>query len=58
MGTDDFYRLFEGFIEEKQLDPITAKWLLERILSILFTNSENQKPKKEKTIRPVSINTA
>ncbi|WP_158096278.1 hypothetical protein [Anaeromassilibacillus sp. An172] len=48
MGTDDFYRLFEGFIEEKQLDPITAKWLLERILSILFTNSENQKPKKEK----------
>lgn len=48
MGTDDFYRLFEGFIEEKQLDPITAKWLLEKILSILFTNSENQKLKKEK----------
>lgn len=40
MGTDDFYRLFEGFIEEKQLDPITAKWLLERILSILFTESQ------------------
>lgn len=45
MGLDDFYKLFEEFVQTQQLDPQTAEWLLQRILKILFPDSENEKPK-------------
>lgn len=45
MTEDDFKRIFQKFIEKKQLDPETARRLLERILKILFPDSDRKRPK-------------
>lgn len=43
MSEEDFRKVFQDFVERKQLDPETAECLLQRILKILFPSSSNQK---------------
>lgn len=45
MSEEDFRKVFQDFVEKKQLDPETAKILLQRILKILFPNSRDGDPK-------------
>lgn len=45
MSEEDFRKIFRKLIEKKQLDPDTAERLLQRILKILFPDSDDKKPK-------------
>lgn len=47
MEKKDFCRLFREMVECQQLDPDVAEMLLERILKILFPDSEKEPPKIE-----------
>lgn len=40
MSEEDFRKVFQDFVEKKQLDPETAQILLQRILEILFPVSD------------------